>query len=109
MGPNPFGGQYSDHTHLEATETRHRDRDHGHTRALKESAASLQARKPIVGILDAVALRLLRPAIQRAAPAVRAGASELTASVCRLADGSMGRIAIVRKPDEMWEAVCVAV
>ena len=37
----------------------------------------------------------------------RIDSHDLTDLVCRLADGSMGRVAIVPGTDEDWTAVCV--
>lgn len=49
-----------------------------------------------------------RPAALRATTAgLRIDAHDLTDFVCRLADGSMGRVAIIGGSDEEWTAVCV--
>jgi hypothetical protein len=49
-----------------------------------------------------------RPASLRATAAGRrVDAHDLTDHVCRLADGSMGRVAIIRRTDEEWTVVCV--
>jgi hypothetical protein len=49
-----------------------------------------------------------RPAVLRAnATKLRIDAHDLTDYACRLADGSMGRVAIVAGTDEEWMAVCV--
>jgi len=49
-----------------------------------------------------------QPAARRTSPAEpRVDARCLTGSVCRLADGSMGRVAIIGASDEEWTAVCV--
>jgi hypothetical protein len=38
---------------------------------------------------------------------LRVDAHDLTDYVCRLADGSMGRVAIISGTDEEWTAVCI--
>ena len=49
-----------------------------------------------------------RPATLAATAAgLRLDAHDLTDYVCRLADGSMGRVAIISGNDEEWMAVCV--
>jgi hypothetical protein len=49
-----------------------------------------------------------RPATWGATAAgLRLDAHDLTDCVCRLADGSMGRVAIIGGTDEDWTAVCV--
>jgi hypothetical protein len=67
------------------------------------------------GITDAISGLLLRwrpegggPAAPSAAAAgLRIEAHDLTDHVCRLADGSMGRVAIIPGTEEEWTAVCV--
>ena len=50
-----------------------------------------------------------RPAApSTAAAGLRVEAHDLTDYVCRLADGSMGRVAIIAGNDEEWTAVCVS-
>jgi hypothetical protein len=66
-------------------------------------------------VTDAVAglLRRWRPdgrrstALRTTADGVRVDAHDLTDYVCRLADGSMGRVAIISRTDEEWTAVCI--
>ncbi len=91
---------YDDLRAIQAVESRHRERDLSHARALKGVERG-------DGILSrAVAwLSSLRPVTtERATPAV--GEHELTDYVCRLDDGSMGRVAIRESKGE-WIAVCV--
>jgi hypothetical protein len=72
-----------------------------------------RGRRP--GITDAISglLRRWHPendrsaALQDAVTGLRIDAHDLTDYVCRLADGSMGRVAIIGGTDEEWKAVCV--
>ena len=49
-----------------------------------------------------------RPAsLAATATGLRLDAHDLTDFVCRLADGSMGRVAIIPGNDEEWTAVCI--
>lgn len=51
-----------------------------------------------------------RPAALRVRAAqLRVDAHDLTDYVCRLADGSIGRVAIIAGTDEDWTAICVPV
>ena len=45
--------------------------------------------------------------LRATADGLRVDGRELTDDVCRLADGSMGRVAIVPGTDAEWTAVCV--
>jgi hypothetical protein len=58
---------------------------------------------PVVA-MDAVPVEPTVPALPVAAIEI---ALEMTASTCRLPDGSIGRIAISRHSDDDWVAVCV--
>ena len=77
------------------------------------SAGSDRGRRPsITGPISALMLRWRPeggpPAVLRASAAgLGIDAHDLTDFVCRLADGSMGRVAIVPGNDEEWTAVCV--
>ena len=85
------------------------------SRGSRESdlARSDPGRRPgITGSIQALLLRWRpeggRPAALRATTAgLRVDAHDLTDFVCRLADGSMGRVAIIGGTDEEWTAVCV--
>jgi len=76
-------------------------------------ARSGRGRRPSIG--DSISTLLLRwhrrggwPAALRATAAkLRIEAHDPTDYVCRLADGSMGRVAIIAGTDEEWTAVCV--
>jgi hypothetical protein len=62
------------------------------------------------GWIDATDAPAIRWSLPTSAPAgLLEDIRELTESTCRLADGSVGRIAIERRSDEGWTAVCVQV
>ena len=74
------------------------DRGRGRRPSLRDSVMTLLRWRP--------ASR--QPAAFRdAVTGLRIEAHDLTDSVCRLADGSMGRVAIISGTDEEWTAVCV--
>jgi hypothetical protein len=106
-----FGHHY--HKVVRESETRQLERRHEHARALKESPTRQERRWP--GIRESIVSLLLlwRPESPRPAalrdPATGLGidSHDLTDYVCRLADGSMGHVAIILGPDEEWTAVCV--
>jgi hypothetical protein len=106
-----FGYHY--HKVVRESEARQLERRHEHARALKESPTRQVRRWP--GIRESIVSLLLRwrPGSPRPAalrdPATGLGIDDhdLTDYVCRLADGSMGRVAIILGPDEEWTAVCV--
>ena len=92
------------------------ERRHAHARALKESDSTGQARRRWSGIRDSIVALLLRWRPESHQPASRHASMagplvvddhDLTDYVCRLADGSMGRVAIIPGTDEEWTAVCV--
>jgi hypothetical protein len=74
-----------------------------------------QGRRPRPRVTDAVAALLRRwlpesgrsAALRATADGLRVDAHDLTDYVCRLADGSMGRVAIISGTDEEWTAVCI--
>jgi hypothetical protein len=76
-------------------------------------ARSDTGRRP--AITDAIAALLRRwlpesgrsAALHATVTGLRVDAHDLTDYVCRLADGSMGRVAIISGTDEEWTAVCV--
>ena len=76
-------------------------------------ARSDRGRRP--SIRGSISARLLRwrqeggrpAALGATAAGLRIDAHDLTDFVCRLADGSMGRVAIISGTDEEWTAVCV--
>ena len=78
-----------------------------------DRAAQGRGRRP--GVPDAIAGLLIRlhpgagrsAALRATADGLRVDAHDLTDYVCRLADGSMGRLAIISGTDEEWTAVCI--
>lgn len=92
--------RYEDQKAIEAAEYRHRERHFSHVRALRSQQRVDSVLSMLVGRLAA-----LRSALTRRA-ALAAEEHELTDYVCRLDDGSMGRVAI-RESDGEWIAVCV--
>ena len=92
--------RYDDQKAIESVETRHRERHFSHARALR-------GHERADGIMSRVVARLvsLSPAFTKRA-ALAAEEHELTDYVCRLDDGSMGRVAI-RESDGEWIGVCV--
>lgn len=90
------GYDFETHKVIQAQQYRHHERDIGHRLALKEDA-------PADGFLSRfvdglMGLRRMRP--------IALDGPVLTDKLCRLADGTMGRIAL-RKSDEGWVEVCV--
>ena len=106
-----FGYHY--HKVVRESETRQLERRHGHARALKESPTRQVRRWP--GIRESIVSLLLRWRPESPRPAARRDPAtglgidnhDLTDYVCRLADGSMGHVAIILGPDGEWTAVCV--
>lgn len=94
---------YEIHKDVEGQRFRHREREHSHLRALKgvERPSGILSR--IVGGLER-----LRSADWRGRHYVAYEAHLLTDRICRLADGSVGRIAIQEAEGEVIE-VCVPV
>ena len=92
--------RYDDQKAIESTESRHRERHLSHARALRD-------RDPLDGIVSMIARRLasLRSVLARRGALVY-DEHELTDYVCRLEDGSMGRVAI-HESDGEWIGVCV--
>ena len=79
------------------------------------SDRAAQGRERRLSVADAISglLRRWRPeagrsaALRATADGLRVEAHDLTDYVCRLADGSMGRVAIIAGTDEEWTAVCI--
>jgi hypothetical protein len=79
------------------------------------SDRAAQGRGRRLSVTDAISglLRRWRPeagrsaALRATADGLRVEAHDLTDYVCRLADGSMGRVAIIAGTDEEWTAICV--
>ncbi len=92
--------RYDDQKAIELVKIRHRERHFSHARALRSQERA-------GGIMSKVVAQLvsLRPAFTRRA-ALAAEEHQLTDYVCRLDNGSMGRVAI-RESDGEWIAVCV--
>lgn len=92
--------RYDDQKAIAKVESRHHERHFSHVRALK-------SRDRVDGIVSKVIGRLesLRSVLTTRA-ALAAEEHEMTDYVCRLEDGSMGRVAI-RESDGDWIAVCV--
>lgn len=82
-------------------------------RRVRDRVAQSRGRQP--GVTDAISglLRRWRPdggrstALRVTADGLRVDAHDLTDYVCRLADGSMGRVAIISGTDEEWAAICI--
>jgi len=108
MSLTHLGGDYSLHQLLESNQIRVRERDLGHKRALKGGELGLEAGEPRRSLIGRIMAHTPRRAIGSAKPAIAISGHELTAAVCRLADGTAGRIAVIRLADEAWETVCVA-
>lgn len=108
-----MGFDYHCYKVLREGEARELERRHAHARALKESPTSPTRR--LSGIRDSIVALMLRWHPRRVRPVAldtdRAGhridAHDLTDYLCRLTDGSMGRVAIIAGTDEEWTAVCV--
>ena len=92
--------RYDDQKAMESVESRHRERHFGHLRALRSQGR-------MNGIVSKVVGRLatLRTLLSKRA-ALAAEEHEMTDYVCRLEDGTMGRVAI-RESDGEWIGVCV--
>ena len=101
-----FGFHY--HKILREGEASDLKRRHEHARALREGARLKPEQRRRDAINDRITSLLGRRRPQIALPlSLSAEGHELTQAVCRLGDGSMGRIAIVRQSTEEWAAVCV--
>ena len=109
-----FGYHY--HSVLREGEAPELERRHAHARALRESASarSDDGRRP--SLRDSMmALLRWRPgsrqpaAFRDAVTGLRIEAHDLTDYVCRLADGSIGRVAIISGKNGEWTALCVRV
>jgi hypothetical protein len=96
----PSDFTYEIHKTAQAERFRHRERDLSHRSALKAAQPRQGMVSRIVSGLDR-----LRPMAARRA-AIADDAHELTDYICRLADGSMGRVAI-HESDGEWIGVCV--
>ena len=92
--------RYDEQRAIGSVESRHRERHLSHVRALRSDERA-------DGIINKVVRRLasLRPALTRRA-VLATDEHGLTDYVCRLDDGSMGRVA-VRESEGEWMAVCV--
>lgn len=95
--PSDFG---ESHRSIEAARFRHRERDLGHLRALKSDVPTHGIVSRIVG-----GLGRLRPVSSRGS-AIALDGHVVTDKICRLADGSMGRVA-VRESGGLLSEVCV--
>ena len=96
----PSDFTYEIHKAAEAERLRHRERDLSHIRVLKGDERTDGIWSRAIG-----GLGRLRPAILRQ-PEISFGAHVLTDKVCRLADGSLGRVAVRESNGEVIE-VCV--
>jgi len=92
---------YEIHKDIEGQRFRHRERELGHLRALKGD-------EPSEGILSRItrSLEHLRPTDSRRRRQIAYGAQLMTDRACRLADGSLGRVAI-RETGGVLTEVCV--
>jgi hypothetical protein len=90
------GFDFETHKVIQAQQFRHHERDIGHRLAVKDDAST-------DGFLRRFADGL--KGLRRMGPIVLDG-PVLTDKVCRLADGTMGRIAL-RRTDGRWVEVCV--
>ena len=92
---------YEVHKTVQAQRFRHRERDHSHRRALKGAERT-------DGFISRIASGLERAGVAalRRRGYIAYDAHVLTDKVCRLADGSVGRIAI-RESDGAVIEVCV--
>ena len=101
-----FGFHY--HKILREGEASDLKRRHEHARALHEGARLKPEQRRRDAIKDRITPLRGRPRPQMDLPLpLTAEGHELTQAACRLGDGSMGRIAIVRPSAEEWAAVCV--
>ena len=91
---------YHEQKVIESVESRHRERHFSHVRALESHGQMDGLVSRFVGRLAS-----LRPVFTERA-ALATSEHELTDYVCRLEDGSMGRVAI-RESEGEWVAVCV--
>lgn len=92
---------YETHRIVEGQRFRHREREHSHLRDLKSDERSASILSRVMGSLER-----LRAADSRGRRAVAYEAHVLTDRVCRMADGSVGRIAI-RETDGEPVEVCI--
>jgi hypothetical protein len=84
----------------------------GGPRQSERAAQGLGRRPGVTGAISGLLRRWLRDggrsaSLRSTAGGLRVDAHDLTDYVCRLADGSMGRVAIIGGTDEEWTAVCV--
>ncbi len=101
-----FGFHY--HKVLREGEASNLKRHHEHARALEEGARLKPRRQRRVAIKGRITALRGRRRPQMGLPlSLTPDGHELTQATCRLGDGSMGRIAIVRQSAEEWAAVCV--
>ncbi len=85
------------------------------SRGLEERDFADQGRGRRSSIGDSILTLLLRwhregshpAALHANAAELRVDAHDLTDYACRLADGSMGRVAVIAETDEEWTVVCV--
>lgn len=108
---------YEQHRAMHAADQRRVERRIAHHRGLREQrSATTRARgdgsRARDRVLSALSRWFRRIRVARPAPRADGPPSHtqlLTDAVCRLADGTRGRIAIVRESDDEWRAVCVRV
>jgi hypothetical protein len=100
--------RYDDYQTIRAGEAHRLERRHAHARALKDFDFAKQGLQPRSSLRDSMLalLQRLRPESRRPATP-RIADHDLTDYVCRLEDGSMGRVAIILGVDDEWTAVCV--
>ena len=92
---------YEIHKDIEGQRFRHRERELGHLRALKSDERSEGLLSRITGSLER-----LKSTDSRRRRQIAYGAQRLTDRACRLADGSLGRVAI-RETGGVLTEVCV--
>jgi len=106
-GPRQWSGlmgydyTYDIHKEIERQRFRHRERDLSHLRALKSDDRSGGIVSRIMG-----SLKRLKPADSRRRRQIAYEAQLLTDRACRMADGTLGRIAI-RDTGGVRTEVCV--
>lgn len=97
---------YDIHKSLEAERVRRRERQLGHQRALRRAGPSRSfASRMIDGLGRLRSLSASRSVAVRRSE-ISYEAQVLTDKVCRLADGSLGRVAVRRSNGE-WVETCV--
>jgi hypothetical protein len=107
---------YEHHRAMQAADDRRYERGIAHRRGLWEQRFATGARREGWSGwqrgLAAMALWVRRARVAHPVPRADGPPTHtqlLTDAICRLADGSRGRIAIVRESDDEWSAVCVRV